>query len=246
MTVNWLKSDAFLNAKLAAFSIYGQALSADAVRELYLAERDAYRAKPEVHFPENDLFRLKLTADGGDEADIPSNVTVGPGVECEQVEGRPVLSFDGKTSHLIVRDSPRERLFSKPYAFILDFRPEPGASGTIFRRHHCNCLGLERDSTLVFDANIGHNNLVRFPKAVTFGECNWIVLTYDGRTVSLDVNGVRAGRQAYDGALYESGDFPIVFLADNTYPGFPKAFNVRCKVRELRMAPRPCDLSDRL
>ena len=33
----------FLNAKLAAFSIYGEALSADAVRGLYEAERDTYR-----------------------------------------------------------------------------------------------------------------------------------------------------------------------------------------------------------
>ena len=51
-----------------------------------------------------------------------------------------MLAFDGQASHLILHDSPRERLFSKPYAFILDFLPEPGASGTIFRRHHCNCL----------------------------------------------------------------------------------------------------------
>jgi hypothetical protein len=174
-------------------------------------------------------------------------VTVGPGVQREQEAGRPVLSFDGQASHLILRDSPRERLFSKPYAFILDFRPEPGASGRIFRRHHANCLGLERDGTLVFDANIGRRNLVRFPKAVRLGAWNRIVLTYDGQTVTLEVNGARAGRQAYEGTLYDAaGEFPVVFLADNTYPGFPKASNVRCKVRELRMAPRPGDLSDRL
>ena len=71
-------------------------------------------------------------------------------------------------------------------------------------------------------------------------------MTYDCREVALDVNGVRAGQQAYAGALYDSGDFPVVFLADNTYPGFPKALNIRCKVRELRLAPRPADLSDRL
>ena len=236
----------FVNAKLAAFSVYGEALSAAAVRDLYQAERDTYRAKPEEYFPENDFFRLKLAAGGGDEADVPSDVIAAPGVQWQREARRPLLWFDGKASHLIVRDSPRERLFSKPYAFILDFRPEPGASGTIFRRHHCNCLGLERDGTLVFDANIGHRNLVRFVKAVQFGAWNRIVLTYDGQTVALEVNGVRAGRQAYEGALYESGDFPVVFLADNTYPGFPKALNVRCKVRELRMAPRPVDLSDRL
>jgi hypothetical protein len=236
----------FLNAKLAALSIYGEALSADAVRGLYQAERDTYRTPPDKFFPENDLFRLNL-ASGGDEADVPSEVTVGPGVRREQEAGRPVLLFDGQASHLIVRDSPRERLFSKPYAFILDFRPEPGASGRIFRRHHANCLGLERDGTLVFDANIGRRNLVRFPKAVRFGAWNRIVLTYDGQTVTLEVNGVRAGRQAYEGTLYDAaGEFPVVFLADNTYPGFPKASNVRCKVRELRVAPRPGDLSDRL
>ena len=63
--------------------------------------------------------------------------------------------------------------------------------------------------------------------------------------VTLDVNGVREGAQAYQGIFYD-GEFPVVFLADNTYAGFPQAKNVRCKVRELRMAPRPADLSDRL
>jgi len=236
----------FLNAKLAAFTIYGEALSADVVRALYQAERDVYRAKPDTYFPENDFFRLNLAAGGGDEADVPSNVIVGPGVQKEQETGRPVLSFDGKTSHLILHDSPCERLFSKPYAFILDFCPKPGASGTIFRRHHANCLTLERDGTLAFDANIGRRNLVRFPKVIRFGEWNRIVLTYDGQTVTLDVNGVRAGQQAYEGMLYDAAnEFPVVFLADNTYAGFPQARNVPCKVRELRMAPRPADLSDR-
>ena len=78
----------FLNAKLAAFSIYGEALSADAVRTLYQAERGAYRAKPDAYFPENDFFRLKLAAGGGDEADVPSEVTVGPGVRAG-ARGRP-------------------------------------------------------------------------------------------------------------------------------------------------------------
>ena len=63
---------------------------------------------------------------------------------------------------------------------------------------------------------------------------------------TLEVNGVQAGRHAFEGSLYESGEFPIVFLADNTYPGFPKALNVRCKIRELRLAPRPTDVSDHL
>ena len=229
----------FLNAKLAALAIYGEALPAETVRDLFLAERGTYRARPGMYFPENDFFRLKLTAAGGDEADVPSDVTVGPGVQQEQEAGRPVLAFDGEASHLIVRDSPRERLFSKPYALILDFRPEQGASGMIFRRHHANCLSLERDGTLVFDANIGHRNLIRFPKAVRFDAWNRIVLSFDGQTVMLDVNGVRAGQQAYEGTLYDSGEFPIVFLADNTYPKFPKALNVRCKVRELRLAPWP-------
>ncbi len=236
----------FLNAKLAAFAVYGEALSPEAVRRLYESERGAYRPKSHVYFPENDFFRLKLAPGGGDEAEVPSDVTVGAGVQAEQEAGRPVLALDGHASHLIVRDSPRERLFSKPYAFILDFRPEPGASGMIFRRHHAECLSLERDGTLVFDANIGRHNLVRFPKAVKFDAWNRIVLTYDGHVVTLEVNGVQAGRRAYEGSLYDSGDFPIVFLADNTYPGFPKALNVRCKIRELRLTPRPTDVSGRL
>lgn len=236
----------FLNAKLAAFSIYGEAFSPAAVRRLYELERGAYCQKSDAFFPENDFFHLKLASGGGDEAEVPSDVTIGPGVQVEQEVGRSVLSFDGHASHVIVRDSPRERLFSKPYAFLLDFRPELGTSGMIFRRHHAECLSLESDGTLVFDANIGRRNLVRFPKAVKFDAWNRIVLTYDGHVVALKVNGVQAGRHAYEGSLYDSGDFPIVFLADNTRPDFPKALNVRCKIRELRLAPRPTDVSDHL
>jgi hypothetical protein len=228
----------FLNAKLAAFAIYGAALSAEAVRGLYQSERDAYRIEPRAYFPENDVFRLKMAAGGGDEADIPGEVTLGRGVRLTAEGGRPVFAFDGTTSHVIVRDQPRERLLSKPYALILDFLPEPGAHGTLLRRHHANCLSLDADGTLMFDANIGQHNFVRFPKAVRFGVWNRIVLAYDGRKVSLEVNGVRVGQQAYEGRLYDAGgDFPLVFLADNTYPHFPQALNVPCKVRELRVVP---------
>jgi hypothetical protein len=237
----------FLNAKLSALSIYGQALSADGVRTLYQAERGDYLAKPGAYFPENDLFRLKLSAGGGDQADVPGEVTVGPGAELGQEADRPVLSFDGRASHILVHDSPRVRFFSRPYALILDFFPEPGASGMLFRRHHSNCLKLERDGTLAFDANIGRRNLVRFPKAVRFGAWNRIVLRYDGHTVALDVNGARMAERPYEGMLFDpTNEFPAVFLADNTNAGFPQWANVRCKVRELRVAPLPADLNDRL
>ena len=228
----------FLNAKLAAFAIYGEALSADAVRGLYQSESDAYRIEPRAYYPENDLFRLKMAPGGGDEADLPGEVTLAPGVQLTAEAGRPVFTFDGTKSHAIVRDQPRERLLSKPYALILDFLPEPGAHGTLLRRHHANCLGLEADGTVIFDANIGQHKFVRFPKAVRFGAWNRIVLAYDGRMVSLEMNGVRIGQQAYEGRLYDpGGDFPLVFLADNTYPHFPQALNVQCKVRELRIVP---------
>jgi len=165
-------------------------------------------------------------------------VTLAPGVQLTAEAGRPVFTFDGTKSHAIVRDQPRERLLSKPYALILDFLPEPGAHGTLLRRHHANCLGLEADGTVIFDANIGQHKFVRFPKAVRFGALNRIVLAYDGRMVSLEMNGVRIGQQAYEGRLYDpGGDFPLVFLADNTYPHFPQALNVQCKVRELRIVP---------
>ncbi len=219
-------------------AIYGEALSAEAVRGLYQSESNAYRIEPRAYFPENDLFRLKMAPGGGDEADIPGEVTLAPGVQLTVEGGRPVFAFDGTTSHVIVRDQPRERLLSKPYALILDFLPAPGAHGTLLRRHHANCLSLDANGTLTFDANIGRRNFVCFSKAVRFGAWNRIVLAYDGRKVSLEVNGVRLGQQAYEGMLYNpGGDFPLVFLADNTYPHFPQALNVQCKVRELRIVP---------
>jgi hypothetical protein len=237
----------FFNGKIAALSVYAGSLTADGVRTLYQAERGDYLAKPGAYFPENDLFRLKLSAGGGDEADVPGEVTVGPGVQLGQEADRPRLSFDGRASHILVHDSPRVRLFSQPYAFILDFFPEPGASGMLFRRHHSNCLKLERDGTLAFDANIGRRNLVRFPKAVRFGAWNRIVLRFDGHTVALDVNGAPIAERPYEGILFDpTSEFPAVFLADNTNAGFPKWANVRCKVRELRIAPLPADLNDRL
>ena len=80
--------------------------------------------------------------------------------------------------------------------------------------------------------------MVRFPKAVRFGTWNRIVLAYNGRTVRLEINGVRIGEQAYAGVLYDpGGEFPLVLLADNTHPNFPRALTVHCKVRELRIAP---------
>jgi hypothetical protein len=227
----------FLNAKLAALAIYSEALSPPAVGSLYRSECGTYRVQRGAYYPENDLFHLNV-ASGRDEADIPSEVTVGPGVRFAKDRGRAVMDFDGKTSHILVHDQPRERLVSKPYALILDFLPEPGAHGTLLRRHHANCVSLDADGTLVFDANIGRLNMVRVPKAIRFGQWNRIVLTYNGRKVRLEVNGRPIGERAYQGTLYDpGGEFPLVFLADNTYPGFPQAMTVRCRVRELRMAP---------
>ena len=97
----------FLNAKLAALAIYGEALSAEAVRGLYQSESAAYHIEPRAYFPENDLFRLKMAAGGGDEADIPSEVTLGPAVQYAEEGGRPVFVFDGTTSHILLHDQPR-------------------------------------------------------------------------------------------------------------------------------------------
>jgi hypothetical protein len=228
----------FLNAKLAAFTIYGEALSPEVVRAVYESEREAYQTRPADLFLENDLLRLKMTPGCGDESDLPGQVTVATGVTFTQEDGRPVMVFDGVTSHLIVRDNGRDRLFSRPYAFIIEVRPEPGASGALFRRHHANCFDLAKDGTLVFDANIGRNNRVSFPGAVRHGDWNRIVLVYDGRKVRLEVNGVQVGERAYEGARHDpNSDFPIVFMADNTWPGFPEARNIRGQVRELRVAP---------
>ncbi len=225
----------FLNAKLAAFTIYEGALAENAVALLYAAERSRYRVEP-ADYPEDDLFRLDLSAGvGADAAEISGRVEQGEGVTLGHEQNRPFLSLDGRRSYLVLAHHPRAALLHRPFTLVLDFRPAPGASGTIFRRHHALALQLLQDGTLRFDANIGRRNWIDFPKAVTFGEWNRLRFSYDGRTARLEVDDGQPVEQDYPGALATGSSYPLVFFADNTYPGFPAAFNIACDVRELRL-----------
>lgn len=149
---------------------------------------------------------------------------------------KTILDFDGIASHILLNDHPRNRLFSQPFELVVDFKPEQGARGMIFRRHHILCLELLNNGTLRFDANIGRRNWIDFPEAIAFGQWNRVRFRYDGKKASVSVNGKLIGEKEYPGAVFPSS-YPISFFADRAHPGFPKIGNIKCKVRELRVLP---------
>ncbi|MFH1858594.1 MAG: LamG-like jellyroll fold domain-containing protein [Candidatus Omnitrophota bacterium] len=225
----------FINAKLAVFTIYEGALTPDKVARLYLQQQPAFTK--DKAYAEDDAFRLKVTQKGAvDGAVLSGKLTLGEGVKSVKEKGKRVLDFDGVASHILLNDHPQNRLFSKPFELVVDFKPEEGARGMIFRRHHMLCLQLLNNGTLRFDANIGRRNWIDFPQAIGFGQWNRVRFRYDGKKASVSVNGKLFGEKDYPGAMYKSS-YPISFFADRTYPGFPKAGNIKCKVRELRVVP---------
>ncbi|NQU09613.1 hypothetical protein HQ590_02390, partial [bacterium] len=227
----------FLNAKLAAFTIYEGALSEASVAGLYRSERNRFDVKP-ADYPEDDLFRLHLVGDAmGDAAEIPGRIEHGEGVAVIEDDGRPVLALNGKGSYLILRDHPRAALLHHPFTLVLDFRPAPGAAGMIFRRHHLLCLELKKDGALVLDADIGRRNTIRFPNAIRHGQWNRLRFSYDGKKARAEVNGHRIAEIDYVGRLATGSSYPLVLFADNTHPRFPNWANIQCRVRELRLMP---------
>jgi hypothetical protein len=227
----------FLNAKLGAFTIYEGALSGEEVARLYLQERARYARDLTSAWPEDDLFRLAAGDQGPyDAAEIPAQIQAGPGVQVKRDDGAPYLSFSGEKSYLLVRDHPRARDFADPFSLIWDLRRAEGSSGMIFRRHHILCLSLEKDGTLVFDANIGRNNRVSFPAAVPAGHWVRLMLTYDRQTVRLFRDGQLLAERPYPGSIVAS-DYPIVIFSDNTHPRFPDWGNVQADLREFRVIP---------
>jgi hypothetical protein len=226
-----------LNAEMASFKIFGAAMDSDSLKKMFVSEWEKFMPKEGTAFPEDDIFRLKISKEGvSDEAEIPAVKIVVNGAKTS-AEGneKPSAAFSGESSYLLVTDHPRAKLFRDPFSMILDFMPEPGTSGMIFRRHHILCLDLGKDGSLTFDANIGRNKRVSFPGVVKFGEWNRVIFSYDGKVFRLSVNGAPFVEKEYPGSIGNS-DYTIVFFADNTNK-FPESGKLKCKVRELRIVP---------
>ena len=226
----------FLNAEISSFRIYSGAMDADSMKRMFISERDKFKPKEGSAYLEDDLFRLKISKDGiSDEAEIPAVKIVANGTRISEEKDKTSVSFSGDASYLLITDHPRAKLFKEPFSLILDFMPEPGTSGMIFRRHHILCLELTKDGGLTFDANIGRNNRISFPGAVKFGEWNRLIFSYDGKTARLSINGAPSVEKEYPGNIGNS-DYTTVFFADNTYK-FPESGKLKCMVRELRIVP---------
>lgn len=233
----------FLNARLGAFRIYREALSAAAVRQLWLRERDGFRAVPGD--PVDDRFNLAVGADGArDISDIPAAIAIGPGVTVAEEDGRRHLVLDGKASWLLPRDHQRSKLFCSPFTLQAELRLAPDATGVVLRRHHLVCLFVDRGGDLVLDANIGRRDQAcRFPGALAGGGWHRIVLAYDGRRVSLRVDDRPAEVRDYPSAVFPANsDFPLSLFADNTRGPDQKAptvGNLACSLRALRIYEGP-------
>ena len=228
----------FLNAKLAGFAVYPGALQEDQVAKLYMKERTPFLTKPDDAWPEDENFNLHIAQGGiSDVAEIPGKIAAGPGIKVEasdSKEGKPFLALNGKDGFLLVNEHERVHLLHDPFSLIMDIRPSADASGMLFRRHHEICLSLSKDGSLVLDANIGRNQRLVFPKAITAGQWNRFMLTYDGQTASLFRDGALVKRENYPGALC-GGKYPLIFGADNTLT--PIGGAIHMDLRELRLIP---------
>ncbi|HEY3415409.1 MAG TPA: LamG-like jellyroll fold domain-containing protein, partial [Armatimonadota bacterium] len=226
----------FFNAKLAHFTIFPGALSSDDVMKLYLKSQESFALKPGECWPEDNLLQLGLQP-VGDTAEIPAELELGPGTTQAQVDGGPALVFDGKTSYLMIKENPHVYLLGTPFSMIFTIRPEVGARGTLFRRYHDEALGLLPDGTLFFDANIGRRNQATFPKAVTMGAWNRMMLSYDGKVVRLFRDGQLLARKDYPGSFSINRNFSLVFGGDNTM-GAKIGANVPMALKELTIIPQ--------
>ncbi len=230
----------FIDAKLAALTVYEEVLTTEGVAALYHAEKSKFAAEPSKAWPENDLLHIVASKDGPlDATELPAAIKAGPGVSVvDGGDGKPVLSFSGTDSYLIVNENARLHLLHDPYSIIFDIKPAPEAAGMLFRRHHEECLSMDKDGSLILDTNIGRNKRLVFPKAVPRGRWTRIMLTYDGKTAGLFVDGKLVSREAYPGVLCE-GRFPFSIGADNTLT--PYGHLVKMEVRGLRIIPAVLD-----
>ncbi|HEY3331065.1 MAG TPA: LamG-like jellyroll fold domain-containing protein [Capsulimonadaceae bacterium] len=224
----------YFNGKIAAFTIYPGAMTADDVAKLYLKEKPGFTVDVNQAGPEKDIFRLAIDGDTvKDGSEIPVASMETAGLTVRRDDGAPYVSFSGDKSYITARDHPRARNYAAPFSLVWEMRREAGAGGMIFRHHHIICLGLNGNGTLDFDANIGRNNRATFPNAVPAGKWVRMMLTYDGHTVCVYRDGEKLGEKAYPGALAPS-DFPIAIFVDNTNR-FPTYGNIKADVREYRL-----------
>jgi hypothetical protein len=231
-----------LSMKLASFTIYPQALGDDDVAKLYVKDRDRIASTPDKVWPEDYLLRLGFAASGVmDQAEYPAQLACGPGATSTMADGRAVLDFNGTTSHLLVTENPHVHLMGEPFSLVFDFKPAAGAEGCIFRRLFDLGLWLRKDGSLLFDSNSGHNSQIVFPQAVTAGQWNRLMLTYDGKTLALFRDGKLVSRQPYPGDLNANWDFPLCIGADNTQGKTVFVVPLAMQLREFAIFPRLLD-----
>jgi hypothetical protein len=237
-----LRSLHSLSVKLASFTIYPQALDDDGVAKLYVKDHDRIVNTPDKAWPEDYLLRLGFAANGvTDMAEYPAQLACDPGATSATADGRAVLDFNGTTSHLLVTENPHVHLLGAAFSLILDFKPAPGAEGCIFRRLFNPGLWLRKDGSLLFDSNSGHNSQIVFPQAVTAGQWNRLMLTYDGKTLALFRDGKLVSRQPYVGDLDANWDFPLCIGADNTQGKTIFVVPLAMQLREFAIFPRLLD-----
>jgi len=226
----------FSQRQTGRFRDLSGALTDDDVARLYTKERTPFLPSPAEVWPEDEIFNLRVAPDGvTDGAEIPAQVAPGPGAKVDLSDTRPFLALNGKDGYVLVNEHGRVHLLHDPFSLIMDIRPAAGAAGMLFRRHHELCLGLSKDGSLVLDANIGRNQRLVFPKAVTAGQWNRLMLTYDGQTAALFRDGNLVKREAYPGSLC-GGRYTLIFGADNTITPIGNA--IAMDLRELRLIPR--------
>ena len=211
-------SSDFCNFKLATLAFYHGALPETDVRKLFLQNRDRFTTSPGEVWPTDDLVGLAVhNGKLVDYAEFPSTVETGGSVRVLTQEGHPVLHLDGGDSYLFFKENPKVHILGQPFSMVMDIKPEEKAAGCLFRRYHDLCLYLEQDGTLRFDANIAQNNMVVFDKALQMGHWNRLMLTYDGRVVSLFLGGKLLLRKDYAGHLSDNRWMMLCLGADNTY-----------------------------
>ncbi|MFZ2654588.1 MAG: LamG-like jellyroll fold domain-containing protein [Victivallales bacterium] len=231
----------FLNFKLASFAIYPGALPEKDVIRMFMKDRSRFAVKPQEAWPEDDLLSLRMKNGAIDDgSEIPGEMEKGPGVKASMEDGREVIRFDGSDSFILFKEHPKVHILGAPFSMIMDIKPDEGSVGCVFRRYHDLCLNLEKDGSLRFDANIGQNKTIVFPKVVTHGQWNRLMFTYDGKTASLHKDGKLVENKEYPGHLSRDRRLPLCFGADNTWPRKDGkiAWQIPMSLREFRIVPK--------
>jgi hypothetical protein len=224
----------FLSMKLAAFTVYPQALDDDSVGKLFVKDRDRYLGAPGTVWPEDALARLQFSTDGvKDLAEFPATLTLGSGTTPQTADGHAVLDFDGKTSSLSFKENAHVHLLGAPFSLIIDLKPAPGAEGCVFRRVFNPGLWVRKDGSVLFDADSGENSQITVPNAVTAGQWNRLMLTFDGKTFSLFRDGKMIAHQPYIGAMDSNENWPFCVGADASAGGPAYGNHLAMQVREL-------------